>query len=63
MFDIAYENEAIINAAELVKDSIFKRMDKLNLYETEQCFYECLEICRMNNYIIYYSIMYYTHGV
>ena len=63
MFDIAYENEATITAAELIKEFMWKKVLKCDLSKPLAGFSEMLEINRMNDCITYYSIMYYTHGV
>ena len=63
MFDIAYENEATITAAELIKEFLWQKILKSNLSIPLAGFIEMCEINRMDNYITYYSIMYYTHGV
>lgn len=63
MFDVAYENEATITAAELIIDFMWQKILKCDLSKPLAGFSEVCEINRMNNYIIYYSIMYYTHGV
>lgn len=63
MFDVAYENEATITAAKLIKETLWQKVLKCDLSKPLAGFIEMCEICRMNNYITYYSIMYYTHGV
>lgn len=62
MFDVAYENEATITAAELIKEFLWQKVLKCDLSKPLAGFVEMLEINRMNDYITYYSIMYYTHG-
>lgn len=63
MFDVAYENEATITAAELIKEFLWQKVLKCDLSKPLAGFVEMLEINRMNDYITYYSIMFYTHGV
>lgn len=63
MFDVAYENEATITAAELIKEFMWQKVLKCDLSKPLSGFAEMLEINRMNDCITYYSIMYYTHGV
>lgn len=63
MFDVAYNNEAIITAAELIKEFLWQKILKSDLSKPLAGFIELGEINRMDNYITYYSIMYYTHGV
>jgi hypothetical protein len=63
MFDVAYENEVIITAAELIKEFLWQKILKYDLSIPWAGFIELCEIDRMNNCITYYSIMYYTHGV
>jgi hypothetical protein len=58
MFDIAYENEATITAAELIKEMLWKKVLELDMSKVMAGFIEMCEINRMNNYITYYSIMY-----
>jgi hypothetical protein len=63
MFDVAYENEATITAAELIKEFMWQKVLKCDLSKPFAGFAEMLEINKMNDYITYYSIMFYTHGV
>jgi hypothetical protein len=63
MFDIAYENEATITAAEIIKEFLWQKVLKCDLSIPLAGFIEMCEINRMNDYITYCSIMYYTHGV
>lgn len=63
MFDVAYENEATITAAELIKEFLWQKVLKCDLSKPLAGFIEMCEINRMNNCITYYSILYYTHGV
>ncbi len=62
MFDKAYENEATITAAELIKEFMWQKVLECDLSKPLAGFAEMLEINRMNDCITYYSIMYYTHG-
>ena len=63
MYDVAYENEATITAAELIKEFLWQKILKSDLSVPLTGFIEMFEIYRMENCITYYSIMYYTHGV
>jgi hypothetical protein len=60
---LAYENEATITAAELIKEFLWQKILKCDLSKPLAGFVEMCEINRMNDFITYYSIMYYTHGV
>ena len=63
MLDVAYENEAAIAAAEIIKEMNWQKVLKLDLSEPLAGFIEMCNIQDMNRIIQYYSIMYYTHGV
>lgn len=63
MFDTAYENEATITAAELIKEFMWQKVLKCDLSKPLAGFAEMCTIYDMNKIIQYYSIMYYTHGV
>jgi hypothetical protein len=63
MFDVAYENEVIITAALTYQKFLWQKVLKCDSSKPLAGFSEMCEIIRMDNYITYYSIMYYTHGV
>lgn len=63
MFDVAYENEVFISAAEIEKERLQQKILKLDLSEPLAGFAEMCTINDMNRIIEYRSIMYYTHGV
>lgn len=63
MFDVAYENEATITAAELIKEFMWQKVLKCDLSKPLAGFIEMCNIQDINRIIKYYSIMYYTHGV
>jgi hypothetical protein len=63
MYDEAYLVEATIEAAERIKQMLWKKILELEKITFANAFIEILEIDRMNRYITYYSIMYGTHGV
>ena len=63
MFDIAYEVEATITAAEIIKEFLWQKVLELDLSEPLAGFCEMCTIQDMDNVIQYYSILYYTHGV
>lgn len=55
--------EATIEAAERIKEMLWKKILELEKLTFANTFIEMLEIVRMDRYITYYSIMYGTHGV
>lgn len=65
MFDIAYEIEATIVAAEIEKEKIWdKLLDvRMDLSKPMNGFCECMELARMSSILTYCYIMYNTHGV
>jgi hypothetical protein len=63
MYDEAYLVEATIEAAERIKQMLWKKILELEKLTFANTFIEMCEIYRMDRYITYYSIMYGTHGV
>lgn len=63
MFDIAYLVEASITASEILRDRSWKKIFDCDLTKPfTGAFFHCLNIDRYNNLIMYWSIMYGTHG-
>lgn len=63
MFDVAYEAEATIAAAEMEKEKIWEKILNMDLSKPLAGFAEMLDIHYCDLLIIYWSIMYGTHGV
>lgn len=63
MYDEAYLVEATIEAAERIKQMLWKKIFELEKMTFANTFMKMLEIERMESCITYYSIMYGTHGV
>lgn len=61
MFDIAYENEASIEAATIEKDKVWSKI--LNSDERIVKFLLSFELAEYIEVIEFYSIIYWTHGV
>lgn len=61
MFDIAYENEATIEAATIEKEKTWNKI--LETDKKENAFVLAFELSRYIYFIEFYSIMYGTHGV
>lgn len=61
MFDIAYENEASIEAATIEKNKVWSKI--LNSDKKIEMFLLGFELARYIDIIEFYSIMYGTHGV
>lgn len=61
MFDIAYENEASIEAATIEKDKVWSKI--LNSDKKIGMFFFGLVLAEYIDVIEFYSIMYGTHGV
>lgn len=61
MFDIAYENEAPIEAATTEKNKVWSKI--LNSDKKIEMFLLGFELAKYIDIIEFYSIMYGTHGV
>ena len=62
MFDIAYEPEATIEAARMVKTKLWDKVLAQDLSRPFTAVGEMFEIDRCNNAIDYWNFIYYTHG-
>lgn len=62
MFDIAYEAQATIEAATILRNREWDLLKKLDIGQPMVGFFEGVFIMRMDNIIKYWSIMYSTHG-
>lgn len=62
MFDIAYEPEATIEAARLVKTKLWDEVLKKDLSKPFSVVGEFFEIDRCNDVIFYWGFIYNTHG-
>lgn len=62
MFDIAYEPEATIEAARMVKSKLWDEVLKQDLSKPLAAIVEMFEINRCENAIIYWNFIYNTHG-
>lgn len=62
MFDVAYEPEATIEAARMVKTKLWNKVVKLDLSIPFAALGEMFEIERCNNAILYWNFIYNTHG-
>lgn len=62
MFDIAYLPEATIEAAGIEKSKMWEKILKLDLSKPLAGFAEMLEIGRYADIIVYWSLIYNTHG-
>ncbi len=62
MFDIAYEAEASIEAARMVKTKLWDKVLEKDLSKPFVAIGEMFEINRCENAIIYWNFIYYTHG-
>lgn len=62
MFDIAYESEATITAAEIQKEKEWNKLLRRDLSKNFAWIKEMFEISRYNEIIKYWSIMLETHG-
>lgn len=63
MFDIAYLVEASITAAQILKDRAWSKIlccDLTNHFG--EAFINCMDLARYDNVLVYWSIMYGTHG-
>lgn len=61
MFDLAYENEAAIEAATIEKDKVWSKI--LNSDKKIEMFFLGLKLAEYIEILEFYSIMYGTHGV
>lgn len=62
MFDIAYEPEATIEAARMVKIKLLDKVLEPNLSKPFSVVGEFFEIARCSNAIAYWGFIYNTHG-
>lgn len=63
MFDIAYESEAIMEAAERETIKLWDKLINHDLRKSNvMVFCDSIEIERMRRVHFYHSIMFYTHG-
>lgn len=62
MFDVDYEPEATIEAARIVKTKLWDKVLEQDLTKPLAAIGEMFEINRCNNAIIYWNLIYYTHG-
>lgn len=62
MFDIAYEPEATIEAARMVKTKLWDKVLELVLSKPLAALGEMFEIDRCNNAMVYWGFIYNTHG-
>lgn len=62
MFDIAYEPEATIEAARILKTKFWDEAHKKDLTKPFAALGEIFEINRCENAIIYWNLIYNTHG-
>lgn len=62
MFNIAYEAEATIEAARMVKTKLWDKVLEKDLSKPLAALGEMFEINRCENAIIYWNFIYYTHG-
>lgn len=62
MFDIAYEPEATIEAARMVKTKLWDKVLEKDLRKPFTAVGELFEIERCENAILYWNFIYYTHG-
>lgn len=62
MFDVAYEPEATIEAARIVKTKLWDKVLEQDLSKPFTAIGEMFEINRCENVIIHWSFIYYTHG-
>ena len=63
MYDEAYLVEASITAAEILKDRAWSKILGRDLTKPfGEPFINCMDLAWYNNIIVYWSIMYGTHG-
>ena len=62
MFDVAYLPEASVEAARIEKSKLWDKILKSDLSKPLAGFTEMLEMCRYNDFIAYYGLIYNIHG-
>ena len=62
MFDVAYLPEASVEASRIEKSKLWEKILKLDLSKPLTGFAEMLEMCRYNDFIVYWGFIYNTHG-